>query len=148
MTCPSWNTDRRECLGGLIDQGATFYNLLGGSKDNGGWTSEQVQTLWVAPIENDGEDATSQLSSNESQREVERRVPGFIQVAKYLQQVMPRRLRRLAVLLRTPRTDADINGMVALTEGNGPCDDDTDGSDHDEDCDLSVGMRLGPEISS
>ncbi len=143
VSCSAWAGDRRECLGELLDEGATFFNLLGGSKYNGGWTSDQVRTHWVEPREENAEDDANSQASNESHRDVERRPPGFVQVAMYLQQVMPRRLRRLAVLLKTPRADAVDNGMAALTEGQSP---DPSPSDEDDDDCSSVGTRLGPEI--
>jgi hypothetical protein len=84
--------------------GASFINLLGGSSTEGGISAEENLKIWLfneiqqlAPAENVGSHA-----------------PGFIQVARFLQQVMPKRLRLLADLLRAPRANADINGRADL----------------------------------
>jgi exonuclease III len=103
-TCSKWHAERRLYLGHLLDMGASFINLLGGSSTEGGISAEENLKIWLfneiqqlAPAENVGSHA-----------------PGFIQVARFLQQVMPKRLRLLADLLRAPRANADINGRADL----------------------------------
>ena len=140
MVCPQWADHRRQYLGSLINIGANYYNLLGGSKYNGGLTSDQVRTSWLLPKENEHRDEGNSQTGNENV--VDNRSPGFVQVAMYLQQVMPIRLRRLAVLLKTPRTDADDNGMVALTEGSDHYAEDA----NDEE--IAVGIRWGPATTT
>ena len=113
LVCPAWEVMRQESLRGLLDRGFDSVNLLGGSKHNSGLMLDQALPLWLYPWRDD----EPRDDGDRQHNMVVERLPGFVQVAKFLQQVMPIRLRRLAVLLRTPRADAEDNGgMVALQE--------------------------------
>lgn len=109
--CASWHDERRECIGELIDMGATYINLLGGSRVDSGIPQQELLNLWLES--NDSAEDIQQTAPTDT---VGARAPGFIQVASFLQRVLPKRVKRLAILLKAPRANADILGMAVLTD--------------------------------
>ena len=91
--------------------GATYINLLGGSRVDSGIPQQELLNLWLES--NDSAEDIQQTAPTDT---VGARAPGFIQVASFLQQVLPKRVKRLAILLKAPRANADILGMAVLTD--------------------------------
>ena len=118
MDCASWNEYRESFLSGwTFGLGATWFNLLGGSRESSGVSMATVRSLWCPQdltfhpeIDSPLEGAWDQVDDDGT--------PGCVRVAQYLQTVMPIRLRVLAPLLEAPRANAGDQGMAVLA-GNG-----------------------------
>lgn len=114
--CRRWRTQRNRYLGMLLrDMGWDYINLLGGSRIESGVSLVDLLPIWLGPERRDVANEALQIG-NDIGIEIDRATPGFVRVAKFLQEILPVRFQVLAELLRAPRADADILGMAILPE--------------------------------
>jgi hypothetical protein len=93
--------------------GWDYINLLGGSRIDSEVSLLDLLPLWLGPERRDLVNDALQIGNDIG---FDRAIPGFVRVAKFLQEVLPVRFQVLAELLRAPRADADILGMAILPE--------------------------------
>ena len=117
--CAAWNEPRDRYLSGWTDDmGATWFNLLGGSKNDCGLSLENILDLWCPKIGTFHPDVDLQIGvPNGDDREYAYATPGCVRVSQYLQHVTPQRIARLRPLLEAPRADAANTGMAVLVAG-------------------------------
>jgi exonuclease III len=117
MECAAWNETRDRYLSGwTMEMGATWFNLLGGSKQDCGLSLENILDLWCPKIRTFHPDVDLQMGvPNGDVREYT--TPGCVRVSQYLQHVIPQRIARLRPLLEAPRADAANTGMAVLVTG-------------------------------
>lgn len=123
--CPRWEAERERMLRELNPPvQLRWYNLLGGSRGEdelelggflSGWCGRHIIHDELHPDPN--------LIGD---------VPGFVRVAKFLQEIMPLRIRHLHDLMETPGANAARVGRAALAAGRR----------------LVVGNRRGPAAVS
>ena len=96
--------------------GATWFNLLGGSKEDSGLSLENILDLWCPRIGtfHPDVDLQNEVPDGDNREQV---TPGCVLVSQYLQQVIPQRIARLRPLLEAPRADAANIGMAVLVAG-------------------------------
>ena len=115
--CAAWNESRDRYLGGwTFGMGATWFNLLGGSKEDSGLSLENILDLWCPKIGtfHPDVDLQNEVPDGDNREQV---TPGCVLVSQYLQQVIPQRIARLRPLLEAPRADAANIGMAVLVAG-------------------------------
>lgn len=111
MECEAWSS-HRVSLRDILGNGPIF--LLGGRRVGIETDQSLISERWLdSAVPSDGPVSL--------QSTVESRLPGFIIVADFLQQICPIRFRILANLLQIPRADAANNGM-AVPSGDDPVD--------------------------
>jgi hypothetical protein len=134
VVCPTWLPERREFLWSALEwlvtsRFGTWHALLGSAV----FLQEAVVYLLGGHVDGiDDDDHPPDLMPkwcripvyDPNVLEVDEppgvRLPVFIQVARYLQRIMPRRLHRLHDLMQTPRADANVDGMAVLADADPP----------------------------
>jgi hypothetical protein len=108
-------------MGGFMNEGLNiaWYNLLGGSRQDGGLSLENLLALWC-PRDDEFHPEVELQEGDAMFGDNENGTPGCMQVSRYLQQVAPLRLARLRPLLGAPRADAINNGMAVLVADGVP----------------------------
>ena len=120
MECAAWAESRVKFMGGLMDGlGVAWYNLLGGSREDGGLTLENLLLLWC-PRDDEFHPEVELQDGNAILGNGANGIPGCVQVSRYLQQVVPIRMARLKPLLEAPRANANNNGMAVLAVEGDP----------------------------
>lgn len=148
MVCNRWNAQRQEYLSVLINEHRCDYvNLLGGSRENSVVDREHIIPLWLWDIEEQDNELVDGAAQDGNGEHGHITSPGYLQVAKFLQAVMPTRCAVLSQLLQTLRADADVFGMAVLQEDANEApvaalDDDANAAGNAVD-DLPVDIRVG-----
>lgn len=120
LECVCWTEWRERYLRRWTSMnGVAWFNLLGGSREDGGLSLRDVKDLWC-PRDDTFHPEVDLQTGNEADGHI---FPGCVNVTQYLQEVVPRRLVRLKTLLEAPRADADNNGMAALVAAGGDVDE-------------------------
>jgi hypothetical protein len=150
LECACWDEARQRHLGEWITLGATETNLLGGSGEAGGLPPDMVRMRWCPRDPTFHSEANEEETKEEEQPEgaptQEERTPGCVQVARFLQHIVPIRFGMLRPVLEAPRADADGEGMAVLAEYEEGAElDDSDESSAASDSD-SVDTRRGEAV--
>jgi hypothetical protein len=107
-------------MGGLIyGLNIAWYNLLGGSREDGGLSLGDLLLLWC-PRDDEFHPEMELQDGNAIFGDGANGIPGCVQVSRYLQQVVPIRMARLKPLLEAPRANANNNGMAVLVVNGDP----------------------------
>lgn len=122
LECAAWAESREKFMGELVSEnGIAWFNLLGGSREGGGLSEDTLKLRWC-PRDNEFHPETELQNGNEAIQGVDNDngMLGCVQVSRYLQHVVPMRMRRLKPLLEAPRADANNNGMAVLVADGNP----------------------------
>ena len=144
IECECWDEPRQLYLAEWIALGATETNLLGGSGEAGDLPLDGGRLRWCPRDPTFHPEA--ELLEGAPTQEEEERTPGCVQVARYLQHIIPIRLGMLRPVLEAPRADAGGGGMAVLAEdGDGVVVNDEDSLTATSDSD-SVDTRRGVAV--